>query len=260
MKWNIVSLKNTFMNSIRTYVYPQQLKSSSSISLYSKGTIDQPFYPFSSSISNCILYIEDIVGSPGSVTIEVLTRGSTLTSKSSSLSTGWNTISLSKGDIVSKNLHTLRVYGGVDSSNDYIFGSSSLSTYFYGSIDSSNVLTFKIGVEDFLYKVYPSTSINLDSYPIVVVDLRRTGRVRDKYISGDMLIEELDLRVEVYSRYTDEIDKICTGVERGLIRDRKTFEDIHYVTPGYLGDLSFLSPEIFFRDVNFKVLAFISRE
>ena len=109
MKWNIVSLKNTFMNSIRTYVYPQQLKSSSSISLYSKGTIDQPFYPFSSSISNCVLYIEDIVGSPGSVTIEVLTRGSTLTSKSSSLSTGWNTISLSKGDIVSKNLHTLRV-------------------------------------------------------------------------------------------------------------------------------------------------------
>ena len=261
MIFDIDSLKNTFLNSIRTYVYPQQTSHTGSISLYSEGTIDQEFYPFSTSIDSCLIYIKSVNNSPGSSTIEILSKGSTISSKTVSLEEGWNTLSINKGDIVSRNKHTLRIYGGVDSSNDYYLGVGSKDTYFYGTIDSDNVLAFSIGVGDFVRKIYPMTEVlNINSLPMIVLDLISRGVVEDKYLTGDVLIEDFQVGIEVYSRYPDEVDRLCYGIERGLVKDRKAFPNIEYITPLDFSGLSFVSPEIFRRDLSFNVRVFISRE
>jgi len=261
MIFDIDSLKNTFLNSIRTYVYPQQTSHTGSISLYSKGTIDQIFYPFSSSISTCLLYLTGKTGSPNSTTIQILSRGRTISTKIKSLSTGWNTISINKGDIVSRCLHTLRIYGGVNSSNDYYLGTGSNDTYFYGTLGSDQILAFSIGVRDFVKKIFPMTEeLSIGSLPIVIIDLISRGGVEDKYLTGDVLIEDFQVGIEVYSRYTDEVDRLCYGIERGLVKNRKTFNNIQYITPLDFSGLSFVSPEIFRRDITFNVRVFISRE
>ena len=261
MIFDINSLKNTFLNSIRTYVYPEQTSYTGSLSLYLEGTIDQEFYPFSTSIDTCLIYLSGTLGSPGPSTIEILSRGSTISSKTVSLEEGWNTLSIKKGDIVSRCKHTIRIYGGVDDSNDYYLGIGSNDTYFYGTIDSNKILAFSIGVRDFVRKIYPMTEeLNINSLPMVVIDLISRGIVSDKYLTGDVLIEDFQVGIEVYSRYTDEVDRLCYGIERGLVKDRKTFPNIEYITPLNFSGLSFVSPEIFRRDLSFNIRAFISRE
>lgn len=261
MIFDINSLKETLLDYIRTYVYPQQTSHSGSISLYSKGTIDQPFYPFCSTLTTGQIYVSSIAGTPGEATIEILSRGSKLFSTHSTLHTGWNAFNISKGDIVSRSMHTLRVYGDVDPSNDYYIGVGSGDTYFYGTLDSGDVMAFSIGVRDFVRKVFPMTEeLSTGSLPMVVFDINARGLVRDRYLTGDMLIEEFQVGVEVYSRYTDEVDRLCYGIERGLVKDRKALPGIQYLTPLYLSGLSFISPEIFRRDITFNIMAFITRE
>ena len=263
MLFDISDLKTQFMNSIRTYFYPQQTLHTSTISLYGEGTIDQKFYPFSTTIDVCAIYIDSITGTPGSVTLDILSRGSTVKRSSISPSVGWNTVTIGQGDIISRNIHTLRIYGGVSSGNDCYIGLGTKDSYFYGTLSNDSITAFSIGINDRVHKIYPSaTEVNLDSLPMVAVDITSRPRVRERYITGDMVIQNLNVRIEVYGRYTDEIDRICYGIERGLFLNRKSFydSDIKLLTPSMLGPISFISPEIFFRDVNVNVEAYISRE
>jgi hypothetical protein len=255
-------LKTNTMNSLRTYLYPRQTSVSSSISLYTEGTINQAFYPFSTSFSTGLVYLSSKVGTPGPVTIDILSKSNTITSSTVSLSTGWNTLSLNQGDIVSRNIHTLSVHGGVDASNDYKLGTGSSISYFYGTLSTGGILAFSIGVNDFVFKEYPmSSTMKMNSLPLIAIDITSRPSVRDKYISGDMMIEDIEVNMEVYSRYTDEVDRLCYGIERGLVLNRKNFgTDIFKVSPVILRPLSFISPEIFFREVSFYYRIFISRE
>ena len=263
MLLDIDDLKKQFMESIRTYVYPQQTVHTDTISLLGEGTIDQKFYPFSTTIDNCLLYIDSTIGAPGYVTLDVLSRGSTVKRSSISPTTGWNTFSIGKEDIVSRNIHTLRIYGGVSAGNDCYIGIGNNSSYFYGTLSCDSITAFSIGINNHVEKIYPSIGeVNLDSLPLIVVDITSRPRVRERYITGDMVIQNLNLRIEVYGRYTDEVDKLCYGIERGLFLNRKTFydSDITLLTPSVMGPLSFISPEIFFRDINLDIEAYISRE
>jgi len=259
---DINDLKDTFMDSIRTYIYPQQTLHTSTISLFSEGTIDQKFYPFSTSIDSCAIYIDSTIGTPGSVTLDILSKGSTVKRSSISPVVGWNTFYIGKGDIISRNLHTLRIYGGVSSGNDCYIGLGTKDSYFYGTLSSDSITAFSLAINDCVYKIYPSaTEMNMDSLPIVVVDIANRPRVRERYITGDVVIENLGLRIEVYSRYTDEVDKLCYGIERGLLLNRKSFaDDIRLMTPGALGDLSFITRDIYFRDIFYNIEIFVSRE
>jgi len=255
-------LKVDTVNSLRTYLYPRQTSVSSSISLYTEGTINQAFYPFSTSFSTGLIYLSQSVGSPGPTTINIRSRNLVISSSTISLVPGWNTLSIGRGDIVSRNLHTISIHGGVDASNDYKLGTGSSKSYFYGTLSNNEILAFSLRVRDFVFKEYPmSSTMKMSSLPLVALDITSRPSVRDKYISGDMLIENIEVNIEVYSRYTDEVDRIIYGIERGLVLNRKSFgTDIFKVSPSIIRPLSFISPEIFFREVSFYYTTYISRE
>jgi len=259
MIFDLDNLKNTFKTSINSYISPYQNDHPHSISLYTSGTITETFIPFSSSITTGSIYISNTIGTPDKVTISLSGPGVS-SSKTLSLEEGWNTINWSLNDLVTYKRHTLSITGGVSSSDDYYFGYSSINSYFYGSMATDKVLTFGFNTGDHVFKMFPSREIGLDEYPIVVLDLRGRPRVRDRYISGDFLWEYINLGVEIYSRYSTEIDLLSKGIERGLVKNRKNFTGIQYITPGRLGDLSFLSSEIFFRDLSYTLMCLVSRE
>jgi hypothetical protein len=221
----------------------------------------QPFYPFNTTISSGSIYVNSINGNPGTVAIAILSKGATVFSTAKTLSTGWNTFTVNKGDLMSNNLHTLSVIGTMSSTIDnYLIGTSSVQTYFYGSINSSNVMSFGLSTPDFMYKVYPNTITNLDRYPIVICDIDSRPDIVDKYLSGDYVWENVNLKIECYSRYPSEIDRICKGAERGMLRNRDKFPDVKWVTPGQLDGLSFISNDIFFRSIEWTVKLLVSKE
>jgi len=255
MSLNIDDIKNTFVNSIRTYLYPQQTIVDSSISVLSEGTIVQTFYPFSSTISTLSIYIAEIEGSPGPLTVSIISGSSTFSSTISSL--GWNTVPMTMS-VTSNKLSTIKLYGGVSSGNDYWIGKSNEDSYFYGS--GTFNIAFSIGVQDFIYKIFPSKEIGLYNYPVVALDLVGRPRVEDRYLSGEFVWYYLMLRAEVYSRYPSEVDKVISGIDRGIMRDREQFTSIYYITPGIISEMSFLTPEIYSRNISWTIRKLVSRQ
>ncbi|MEM2262556.1 MAG: hypothetical protein QXK24_08910, partial [Ignisphaera sp.] len=87
---------------------------------------------------------------------EIWSQNSKLFGSTLTFVEGWNTIQVNLDNIISKNLHYIKIYGGVDTNSDIYFGmSSNPDKYFYGNIPNSNNLAFSIGVHDFVYTVYP---------------------------------------------------------------------------------------------------------
>ena len=248
MALDLYSLKNILISKIRSYVYPVQLDYGGSVSLKEYGQLEQQFYPFSSSIGALAIYCSSTVGPVSPSSVQILSNG-TIYSGSVVFSPGWNTLNVNR-EVASNMPHTIRVYGGTGPDSDIFLGVSSVdNAYFYGTLPNGRQLAFSVGVRDFVFNVYPLFSrVALSSLPIVVADITSRPGVADVYVSGDALLEILQLSVEVYSRYPDEIDKIAYGVERGLVRDRKTFgSNVRRITPVAMSGLGFISPEIFFR-------------
>lgn len=260
MIFDLNYLKETFRELIGSYVYPEQTVISSSVSLYDSGSIVQPFYPFATSIDSGAIYVANIVGSPGFATIEISTPDKTISVNSLSLDIGWNVFNIKKA-VTSRKEHFIKIYGGVNSSNDYYLGVGPSDSYFYGTMEDDNILAFSIGVHKFVKNIFPiSGTFNINSLPLVVVDFISRRSVVDKYLSGDVLIEDVQLGIEIYSRYPDEADRLAYGIERGLVLDREELENIEYLTPIDISPMSFVSPEIFRRDITFNVRLLVTRE
>jgi len=256
---DIRELKSTFMNTIRTYVYPQQLDHSGSLSLYSEGTIVQTLYIFSSTVDNMLIHCSGTLGSPSAATVKLYSGSKLLKSASTILQPGWNTIAVNKGDIVSRRKGSIVIFGGVSSGNDYyLSASTTTSTYYYGNAGTVD-LAFSLGVRDFVYRVFPAEQIEQNSLPVVVLDIIGRPRVIDKYLSGKHIWMYVRFRAEVYSLYTDETDLIVSGIDHCLFRDRVNFSGLQKITPGPLTPLSFVRPEVFNRNVQWTVQKLVSR-
>jgi hypothetical protein len=263
MVLNIDDIKTSIMNSIKTYFYPMQTISTGSIVLDEVITINQTFIPFSSSIGNLEIYVSNIIGSPSETQINIihdedLTVASTLTS----LSVGWNTLYLPSYNLVPTYPYTLQITGGINSDNDYILGCSDQHSYFYGTTDIGSILTFKFQTTEKVCKVYSGNMVSIiNSLPYVDIDISNRPAVRDPYITGDLIREILRVKIEVNARTPREVDMICYGIERGINLNRKSFiKDAFKITPSDLSQLNFISPEIFYRDIQFDLDMFVSRE
>lgn len=240
MTLDFTTVKEYIRDRIKDYVYPYSTSYSSSLD--ASSTINQPFIPFSSKIDAISIYSH----TTGEGTIKLLSAGSTLYSTISTFSTGWNTFSTSLTGRVSKRACTLSVSGAVQ------LGAGSAS-YYYGTVDSSYNLAFSISVPDFVHTAYPiAKSYSYSSLPIVVVDISSRPAIADKYLSPPLLIESLDIAINVYSRYPDEIDLLCSGIENGFVSLRRSLPVSNwiYLAPYRIGDLSFISPDIYYRDIH----------
>ena len=96
-------------------------------------------------------------------------------------------------------------------------------------------------------------------YPIAFdIVGKPTGLDRD--ISGDRREQYFDVRVEVTSRYPSEVDRLCYGLERGIMLDRKYFgNSIDFIDPNYTSPLHQISPEMYMRELGFIGKMYVSR-
>lgn len=260
VSFNPEEIKNNLMNSIRTYLYPQQLDHSNSISLLdNSGTLIQSFYPFSSTITTIGVYIISKTGSPSGLTLDIKSGSSTIKTGTIPSTIGWNYLEVDTGDIITIRQSSLVVKGSVSSGNDYQIGASSIESYYFGSCGTIN-LAFTIGVQDYIYKVFPIEKIESDQLPVVVIDIFGRPRIDDKYLTGDFIWYSVNLRAEVYSKYTHELDKLIYGCDRGILKIRKNFPNIYYITPGQLSEISYIKPEVFSRNITWTFKLLVSRE
>jgi len=249
VNFDIGSIKTTFMNSIRTYVYPQQTSYDSSISVLSEGTIVQPCYLFSDTISNFGIYVSNTIGSPSGLTIELKSGNSSVYSSTVPGTVGWNIVSYATTDLVTARSSSVVITGDVSAGNDYFIGKDSTISYFMGQGLNTFNVAFTIGIRDFVYKVFNEENITQNKVPIIAVDVVGRPKVVDRYLTGDHTWFYINVRADVYGHHTQEIDKLVYGMGKGINKDKRLFEDIQYITPGMISQLSYVRPEIYNRNI-----------
>jgi hypothetical protein len=259
MTLNLEDMKTSFMNSIRTFVYPQQLSHDQSISLLSTGTINQTFYPFSDSISTVGIYINSKTGSPGSIVCTLKIGSEQIGQATISSTVGWNTFAVNRGTIVTIRPGTLSLTATTSAGNDYNIGASTIASYYYGSYGTRQTC-FSIGVRDFVERVFPISRMEKDDLPVIVMDVVGRPTVSDKYLNSNYLWYYLDMRAEVYSKYTNELDKIVNGIDRGVNMMRTSFPEVRYITPGAMSEMSYVKPNVYTRSLTWRFQKLISRE
>ena len=243
-------VKATIASAVKDAVYPRQTDYSSSLD--ASSGLDQPFIPFSTRLSTMSIYSH----TEGEATISIASGGSMWFSTVTTLSIGWNSFPLNLADRVSKSLCTLSVEGSI------LVGASTSNTYFYGTIDDTHSLAFSISVPEFVHTVYPiEKRFAFSSLPIIVVDIAARPYARNVYITPSMLIEGIDIAVLVYSRYPDELDKLCSGIENAVINLRDSLPPKWLsITPGRVSDIGFISPDILMRELHYVASILVQGE
>lgn len=249
---NIEELKLTFMNTIRTYLYPQQLITTGTASLYEySSTLSTTFSPFVTKFLSYGIYVSDKIGTPDSLVVSVY-NGNSLVSYSTIASTvGWNIATLNVDDIVPSRESSIVVTSNVDELNNYILGT-----------DTKGNLAYTIGVNDFVYKVFPQKDIDNGKLPVVVVDMDGRPKVDERYLTGDQVWYYLDVVAEVYSKRTQEIDRVISIIDNKLGVDREKFNGlgIRYISPGSISKLQYVKPEVYTRNVVWRIRMLVTRE
>jgi len=252
-------IKDTVNTVLKDYIYPRNLHYESSISTSQYSTIEQVFYPFSSTISDCLIYVKDTVGNYA-CTINILYGDKTLATQST-FNIGWNTISVNKGDLVTKKECKIQIVASKDTVNYVVFGASTIDKYYWSATldnnSSSLRLAFSIGINEIIYDVFPKVGITLDKYPIVVSDLSSRPRVNFPYISSKVLEEVVTLTYSIYSQYTDEIDLLGKLIERCMFKENRNISGIYVISPGPIGAISRMREDLLMRQISFNIRMYI---
>jgi len=248
-------LKNTINSVLENYIYPRCLDTSNSISTSQHGTIVQYFYPFSQTISSVAIYVKNTIGNY-QCTVNVYYNDSVIASKSN-FTIGWNTISVNKGDIVSKKKSSIVVYANVDSNNYVVFGATTIDTYLLSSNIDSKRLSFKVIGNTLLYNIYPKAIVSEVDLPIVVGDIIARPRVRYPYLTREIVEEIVTLRYSIYSMYSDEIDLIAKMIERCMYKESSNISGVYLISPSAVGDITRVRENILSRQISFNIRMFI---
>jgi len=261
VSFDLWKIQTTFMNSIRAYVYPEQVHYQSVISMFTRGgTITQEFYPFSTSINAYGVYVTSVLGSPGPMTISCICGSNTMNSGTVAGTVGWNIINCSCEDIVSSRYSSLVVEASVNADNNYNLGGDPNNDYFFNGSASTIPIAFTVGVKDFVYRAYNDELIKQNNLPVIVVDVTGRPRVRDRYLSGDYTWLDITVRADVYGKHSNEVDKLIYGADRGTYKNRKSFDEIYYVTPSVISQKDYVRPEVLHRSVSWVAKQLIARE
>ena len=257
--FDVADIKFNFMNSIRTCVYPQQTSHASSISLSTLGgSLSQEVFLFSSSISSYGVYISSTVGSPGGLTLSLVNRSLIVNSATVPGTIGWNIVSYAATELSTSRSSSIVITGSVDVSNDYFIGKDSIGSYYYSTL-ATLAVAFTVGVKDFVYRVYPLTEFSKDNFPVISVDVFGRPRVDNRYLSGDYSWFDITVRADIYSKYTQELDKLAYGIDRGIFKCRKDFMSTYFITPAAMSQISYVQPEVFTRYLTWTLKQLIAR-
>mgnify|MGYP000076504128 CR=1 FL=1 len=254
------NIKDTLITVVSDYFYPRQLQYDNSISTLEYNTITQSFYPFSTTISSVTVYVKDKVGSPGNVTVQILDRNYNVKSSlSTELNEGWNTISVTVNNLISKHIHYLRIIHSGDSSNYYVLGASTINKFedtLYADSSTLNVkLSFSAGTGEKIRKVYSPKEFVLEDYPIVTCDITARPRVVQRYLDPKAIEQQIIVTFTIYSRYPDEIDIIARRIERGLFKERINISR-SIISPAGIGPITRMRENIFSRAISFNLRMF----
>jgi hypothetical protein len=258
--FNLESVKYTFMDAIRDYTYPQQTLAPSSISLNTVGVIVQPLNIFSQSISGYGVYVSEKIGIPGQLTLTLKNGDATVNTSAINATVGWNVIPYANADLISSRASSLVISGSVNAGNDYLIGKDAVDKYFFNGTLNTFAVAFTIGVNNFVYKVYPESEIDAGRLPVIVVDIVGRPKIQDKYLTGDYAWYYVNVQAQIYSKLTQETDKLAYAMDRGIFRDRRNFADSYYVTPGVLSEITPVRPEVYNRNITWTIRQLISRE
>jgi len=254
-------LKDTLVSIAKDYIYPYSTLTDSSISTSEYSTIQQEFYPFSTTISDIEVYVKEVNGSPDKVTMSVLRDSSVISENIVSLNVGWNTISINKDNIVTKKKHTLQITVSSNTVDYYVFGTSTNSPFYWNLIADNNTLnsklSFKIDIDDFIFKTYPGRELKLREYPVIVCDLTARPRINQPYLDVKVLEEILTVTFTIYSRYPDEIDILAKLLERGMFKKRRGITDIYIISPGPLSPIVRYRENVLSRAISFNIRMFV---
>jgi hypothetical protein len=248
---NLEEIKLQFMNSIRTYLYPQQTVTTNSVSLYDNTIVSGTFNIFSESINSYGVYVSQIDGSPNPFVMSIYNGSRLLAASTINGTVGWNTISCSAvEDIVTSRASSIVITGDMDGSNNYYFATNNTGN-----------LAFTVRVTDFVYKIFPIKQIDSDNLPVVVVDVDGRPIADERYLTGDQIWFYFNIKAEVYSKYTQEIDRIISMMDNGIGRDREGFATIgiKHISHNNISKLEYVKPEVYTRNVTWRIRQLVTR-
>ena len=244
------------LQAIRKHVYPQNTLATGTLA-YTGGTLTQSFIPFSSSISSVAISVDSIVGTPSAIQVELLDSDLTqLDSVNYTPTTvGWNTLSLSAGDLVTKHTHYLRfTSSGVDSENYVVFDTGTLylaGTLSYNSTMQSSQLCFSISVDQFILETFPYLETKLEDYPLVVLDVSGRPRVLPRWFTPQIWEEDVRFTLYIYSLYTDEIDMLASYIDKAIMQEAKSISNLYYIIHGPVGNISRFRDNVLVRNLSY---------
>ena len=258
--FDISSIKEAFTSSIRTYVFPYQSSSAQTLSLNdNSGVVNQELWVNATSISSYGVYVTGTIGTPTGLSISLIDRGVTVASSSLAGTVGWNVVSTVVTGLSTARASTLRITGVVSSSNDVYIGKDTSSTYYFGGA-STLTIAFTIGIENFVYKAFPLKEFDANNFPLISIDVVGRPSIDNRYLSGDMSWFNVTVKAEVYSKYTQQLDKLCYAIDRGIFHDRKVFLNSYFISPAYMSPISYVKPEVYSRELSWSVKQLIHRE
>jgi len=250
-----VNLKQDIINLIEDAIIPIQSQVSSSISLHN-NTISQDFYPFTTKLNSLSLYVANNIGSPNKINIDIIKDNKVLKTVSIPPNIGWNTVKLDL-EVNSQLLYTTRIRQTTDASNYSYIGVGPYTNYYYSNYNKQYDIACKFIMDDYILGVYPYLWLERGKLPIIIVDVVGRTRVRDLTLSGKSLYEDLMLRIDIYSRYPNEVDRIGSGIEYYLLHKRTSIANM-YLIPSVVSNIGIIAEYIFFRSINFIGRIFIS--
>ena len=254
------ALKNTVVTILSNYISPRQLGFEDSIA--TTITLYEMFYPFSTTISTAKFYVAGSIGTPTGITIDI-TAGNTTSVLSSFTITpvvGWNTLTVNK-NVISRKAYYLKFYPN-DTSNYYNIGASTVSTpYKFYKEDSlqTNNLSFEITIPTFIYKAYTPTTISTDKYPVMSVDIEGRANIEHPYIKPDIARHKVSVRIGIYSKYNDELDRLAYYVEKAMYKKKINYvDDTYLISAGNISSVSQFRDNILQKSKSFIFDMFIS--
>jgi hypothetical protein len=254
------SIKDTVRTVISNFIYPKQLGYESSIA--NTVTLYELFYPLSTTISTAKFYVSGSIGTPSPMTIDITSgnKTSVLSNFTITPSIGWNTLTVNK-NVISRKEHYLKFYPQ-DTNNYYYLGASTISTPYKLYKDSelqTNNLSFEISIPTFVYKSYSPNTISVDMFPLVSIDIDSRGNIEHPYIKATTVRHRVVLSATVYSKYSDELDRICYYIEKALYKKKIGYIDnVFVVSAGNISSITQFRDNILQKSKSFTFDMFIS--
>lgn len=209
----ILDIKTIVMNSINAYLMPSLDVLDTR---YFSGSIEQSFVPFSSYISDGYLYCS------GTLQVNILPFNLNTTISTDRLD--WYKV-LSYQKCISFQTITIQVIGnGIVGISDGYFNCKinnidqvySLAYHF----DSNTVAVLSYNLEEVLFSELPKISVDIVGRP----------RIVSKYLSGNMLVEDL-IELGLFSNYPVELDMMHSIIEKCIVEDLHRFQNIICIYP-----------------------------